>query len=221
MAGCDGSLSSKDCKTCNGRGSRFVPVIDPLSKRLKNTVAVCLGKRNEIAEMHFPDLMNVPSIEESDLAKINHGLENCIFIGNIEYVNFSAKKLVVKNYPMNNFRVFIGSSSLLMENYSTDKFHLSDYLDYNLLVLSLGKIQTKTDINNIFKSAVFDLIKLRTQNKKPTWIHVPKERGELAACLEYSTDLDAYVKDYKVIRKSLGSFNSGSDSRVSTNFSSI
>ncbi len=221
MSGCDGSLTSKDCKTCNGTGLKVIPIIDTLSKRLKPTVAACIGKRNETAEAYYPCLAKLPQIREEDLSKIEYGLDNYIFVGDANFIYLSAKKLIVKNYYKNNFRVFIGDSSLLMENYSTEKFHLSDYGSYDLLLLSLGKMGTKADINNIFKSAVFDLIKLRTLNNKATWVHVPKERSELAACLEYSTDLDVYVKDYKVIRRSLGNISSGSDNKVSTNFSSI
>lgn len=220
MAGCDGSLSSKECKQCNGSGFKIIPIIDPLSKRLKPTAAACLGKMNETAEAYYSDVRGLPEISESDLKKVEYGLENYVFTGDISYVNFAAKKLIVKNYYNNNFRVSILSSSLLIENYSTEKMSLSEYQNFDLVILTLGKMAVKADTNNIFKAAVFELVKLRVLNRKPVWLHVPKDKSELAACLEYSADLDIYIRDFKLVKK-LTEFSMVQKSNISDKFKGL
>lgn len=196
MAGCDGSLTTKDCKICNGTGFRVAEYYDKEFNRRKAVADVCLAKKNETAEAYFDLFRGVPQVEKKDLKNISCDLKNYLFTGEIYYCLFSAKKLAVKNYANATFKVIVHSAGTLLEDYSADKIQLSDCLKYDLFVLMLN---TASD-NPFFKSVTTDLIKTRYLYKKPTWIHVPKD---LASCKEYTPDIDKYMSDFKVINESL------------------
>jgi hypothetical protein len=196
------------CEFCKGSGETLMPVMYMKSKLKKMASIPCfclisrlVSQENDLigyleeTYLH-PDKMDSRLLFSPNDPKNN---PNFLITGDMDDFNLQIKSLLMKNrFLVPKPRILFSRSIKIVQDFHVPQGNdaaptLSALLEFDLVIVIFGS----SEKNQVLAPCMAQMILTRKDEKKPTWIYLPRKKPTIELCLqEKSAELEEAIKDF-------------------------